>query len=46
MLEPHVFSGGQRKVLQQYWHCFIDEHIVCHGGKASREEIWTNDTIS
>jgi hypothetical protein len=41
-----MFFGGQRNVLQQYWQCLIHERIICHGDKAFRQEIWTNDTIS
>jgi hypothetical protein len=27
MLVPHVFFGGQRNVLQQYWQCLVHERV-------------------
>jgi hypothetical protein len=41
----HVFSGGQRKALQQCWQCFDNERVVYRGGKAFRQEVWTKDSL-
>jgi hypothetical protein len=42
----HVLSGGQRNVLQECWQCLVHERVVYRGGKAFRQEIRINDTVS